>query len=137
MDGRIETRGDELFEATVQNARGNLESAGRLTAKAELEEALVSLSRRPIPDSRGAISRSVGALEALAKDITKEPTATLGQIIKGLDLPQPLDVAAIKLWGYASDQARHVTEGVTPNRSEAAFVVQVCAAFISYLSRND
>ena len=137
LDGRIETRGDELFESTVQSARGNLESAGRLTAKAELEEALASLSHRPIPDSRGAISRSIGALEALAKDITKEPNATLGQIIKRLDLPQPLEVAATKLWGYASDQARHVTEGVTPNRAEAAFVIQVCAAFISYLSKSD
>jgi hypothetical protein len=81
--------------------------------------------------------RSISALEALAKDITKEPNATLGQLIKRLDLPPPLDAAATKLWGYASDQARHVTEGVNPNRTEAAFVVQVCAAFVSYLSKND
>lgn len=137
LQGRIETRGDELFEATIQDARNNLDRAGRLTAKAEIEEAMASLSHRPKPDSRGAIARSVGALEALARDITKEPTATLGQLIKQLDLPQPLDVAATKIWGYASDQARHVTEGVNPNRSEAAFVVQVYAAFVSYLSKND
>jgi hypothetical protein len=137
LHGRIEIRGDELFESTVQTARENLDRAGRLTAKAELEEAMASLSRRPVPDSRGAVARSVGALEALAKDITKESTATLGQLIKRLDLPQPLDIAATKLWGYASDQARHVTEGVIPNHSEAAFVVQVCAAFVSYLSKAE
>ncbi len=134
LNGRIETRGDELFENTVQTARTTLDRAGRVTARAELEEAMASLSRRPIPDSRGAVTRAVGALEALARDITKEPTATLGQLIKQLDLPQPLDIAAAKLWGYASDKARHVTEGVKPERPEAAFVVQVCAAFIFYLS---
>jgi hypothetical protein len=137
LRGRIETRGEELFEITVQNARNNLERAGRLTAKAELEEAMASLSRRPEPDSRGAIARSLGALEALARDITKEPSATLGQLIDQLDLSKPLDIAATKLWGYASDQARHVTEGVNPSRSEAAFVVQVCAAFVSYLSKDE
>ncbi len=132
--GKIEIRGDEPFEQSIQTARDALEHTSRRTAKSELEEAMADLSRRPTPDARGAIIRSVGALEALAKDLTNDSKATFGQAVKQLALPQPLDGAAQKLWGYASDSARHVTEGRNPSVSEALFVVQVCAAFISYLS---
>jgi len=135
--GQIEIRGDEPFEQSIQTAREALEHADRRTAKSELEEAIADLSRRPTPDARGAIIRSVGALEALAKDLTNDSKATFGQTVKQLALPQPLDGAAEKLWGYASDSARHVTEGRSPRGSEALFVVQVCAAFISYLSEAD
>jgi hypothetical protein len=82
-----------------------------------------ALSRRPKPDARGAIVRVVGALEALAKDLKGEPNATLGQLVRLLGLPPPLDEAAARLWGYASDQARHVTEGVEPKERHARFVV--------------
>lgn len=135
--GQIETRGDVAFEQSVYNARDALKQAGRSTAASELEEAMADLSRRPIADARGAIIRSVGAVEALAKDLKKDSKATLGQLIKQLGLPKPLDNAAAQLWGYASEQARHVTEGQDPGDLEAAFVVQVCAAFISYLTESD
>ena len=135
--GQMETRGDEPFEKSVFGARDALKCAGSSTAASELEEAIADLSRRPNPDARGAIVRAVGAVEALAKDLKKDSKATLGQLIKQLGLPKPLDSAAAQLWGYASDQARHVTEGQEPDRLEAAFVVQVCAAFISYLSKNN
>jgi hypothetical protein len=135
--GEIETRGNELFEQSVSTAREGLERAGRDTAKSELNEAMVDLSRRPDADARGAITRSVGALEALAKDIKGEPNASLGELVKKIGLPKPLDGAAGQLWGYACAQARHVTEGHNPSRSEAALVVQICSALISYLSRSD
>jgi AbiJ N-terminal domain 4 len=135
--GQIETRGDEIFEQSVSAAREGLKRAGRDTAASELNEAMADLSRRPKADARGAIIRSVGALEALAKDLKEEPNATLGQLIKQVGLPKPLDGAAAQLWGYASDQARHVTEGYNPKRSEAALVVHICAALISYLSEGD
>lgn len=134
--GQIETLGDELFEQSVSTAREGLERAGRDTAASELNEAMADLSRRPDADARGAIIRSVGALEALAKDMKQDPNASLGQLIKQIGLPKPLDGAAAQLWGYASDQARHVTEGHNPNRSEAALVVQICSALISYLSQS-
>jgi hypothetical protein len=136
LNGQIEVRGDEPFEQSIRTAREALEHAGRWTAQSELEEAIADLSRRPRPDARGAIIRSVGALEALARDLANDSNATLGQTVKRLALPQPLDQAAEKLWGYASDSARHVTEGHSPSGSEALFVVQVCAAFISYLSEQ-
>jgi hypothetical protein len=131
--GQIETRGDELFEQSVSNAREGLKRAGRDTAASELNEAMADLSRRPEADARGAIIRSVGALEALAKDLKQDPNAKLGHLVRQIGLPKPLDGAAAQLWGYASDQARHVTEGHSPSRAEAALVVQICAAFISYL----
>jgi hypothetical protein len=136
LNGLIEVRGDEPFEQSIRIAREALEHAGRRTAQSELEEAIADLSRRPTPDARGAIIRSVGALEALAKDLVHDSNASFGQTVKRLALPQPLDQAAEKLWGYASDSARHVTEGHSPSGSEALFVIQVCAAFISYLSEQ-
>jgi hypothetical protein len=134
--GQIETRGDELFEQSVSTAREGLKRAGRDTAASELNEAMADLSRRPEADARGAISRAVGALEALAKDLKQDPKAKLGHLVKQIGLPKPLDGAAAQIWGYASDQARHVTEGHSPSRSEAALVVQICAAFITYLSEK-
>jgi AbiJ N-terminal domain 4 len=137
LHGRIEVRGDAVFEHSIENARGALRAAGRKTAASELEEALADLSRRPDADARGAIARSVGVVEAVAKDLLAEPNATLGQLIKKLELPKPLDTAAAQLWGYASDQARHVTEGYDPKLREASFVVRIASALIAYLSGDE
>jgi hypothetical protein len=60
--GQIETRGDELFEQSVNTARGGLRSAGRDTAANELNEAMADLSRRPEADARGAIIRRLGSV---------------------------------------------------------------------------
>jgi len=58
---KIEIRGDEPFERSIQTAREALEHAGRRTAKSELDEALADLSRRPNPDlGRTLVVRSSG-----------------------------------------------------------------------------
>jgi hypothetical protein len=38
-----------------------------------------------------------------------------------------------KLWGFASDKARHVREGQVLDRHEAQFVVGLAAALANYL----
>jgi DNA (cytosine-5)-methyltransferase 1 len=43
-------------------------------------------------------------------------------------VPKPLDEALSKVWGYASERARHVLEGRNPNRQEAELVVGLAAA---------
>jgi hypothetical protein len=113
VDGEILTRGGEAFEKAVMTARAELEESGRPTAAKNLHEALQALSRRPEPNLAGAAFHAMGSLECVARDVTDDPKATLGQILKkrpGL-VPRPLDDALSKMWGYASEEARHVREG--------------------------
>ena len=63
-------------------------------------------------------------------------TDTLGQIIGRLSLPQPLDQALHKLWGFASEQGRHIQEGREPSFDEAELVVTVASAVSVYLLRH-
>lgn len=134
-DGIIQTRGDDAFEKVVTTAQDVLLAADKTTAHNELLEALKDISRRPEPDSTGAIQHSMAALECVAKDITGQRNATLGQILSrnGIIVPKPLDQAVDKVWGFASDKARHVREGQALDRHEAHLVVGLAATLVNYL----
>ena len=138
VDGRIQTRGPETFEAPVHRAREELEEAKRPTASREIDEALQDLSRRPTADLTGAIHHGMGALECVARDVTGDAKATLGEILKKRPdlLPKPLDKALAQVWGYASQKARHLREGGEPGRDEAELVVGLAALTATYLSRK-
>ena len=138
VDGKVVTRGPESFESVVTAATAALNDTGRPTAAGHLHEALQDLSRRPKPDLSGAVYHAMGALEAVARDLAGDPKATLGQIIKRQPdlLPKPLDTALSQLWGYASNEARHVQEGREPNRKEAELLVGLAAALVTYLTRK-
>lgn len=135
-DGQIESRGPEAFETSVDSARDALESAGLQTARDEINEALRDLSRRPEPDLTGAVQHAMCALECTARETTGDARATLGDILKRHPdvVPKPLDDALGKMWGYASETARHVREGRTPSRAEAELVVGVASSTCSYLA---
>lgn len=136
VNGQLESRGPEAFELAVDNARSALESAELPTAKQEIHEALHDLSRRPDPDLTGAVQHAMAALECTARATVGDPRATLGEILKRYPnaIPKPLDDSLSKMWGYASEVARHIREGRTPSRAEAELVVGVAAAASSYLS---
>src|SRR3989338_9032563 len=100
--GTIEIRGSDAFEAAVAGAEQQLESAKQANAATEIREAIRDLSRRPEPDLTGAIQHSMAALECVARDVSGDAKATLGEILKknpGL-VPLPLDQALEKVWGY-------------------------------------
>jgi hypothetical protein len=134
-DGVILARGVDAFEAVVTQANEALAAAGKETAHNELQEALKDISRRPESDATGAVQHSMAALECVAKDATGEPKATLGDILSRYNtvIPKPLDQAVHKLWGFASDKARHVREGQVLDRREAQLVVGLAAALANYL----
>lgn len=137
-DGRIETRGSEGFEHTLAVARAELADSGRSTAANEIHEAISDLSRRPRPDVTGAIQHALASLECVARDVSGDEKATLGVIISrnpGL-FPAPLDQALEKLWGFSSEQGRHLREGREPSYEEAELTVQVAAAMARYLSKK-
>lgn len=134
-DGEIRTRGDDATEEVLQDGVEALDSAGMSTATTEMQEAIRDLSRRPKPDLSGAVHHAVAALECAAREISRDGKPTLGDIVKkhpGL-FPRPVDQAVAKLWGYASEQARHGREARDLAWEEAQLVVGISAALCSYL----
>ena len=137
-EGRLETRGSEAFEHTLSEARTELVNSGRTTSANEFHQAISDLSRRPRPDVTGAIQHALAALECVARDVSGDERATLGAILsRHPDLiPSPVDQAVEKLWGFASEQGRHLREGREPSYEEAELAVQVAAAVGRYLSKK-
>ena len=83
----------------------------------------------------GAIQHACAAMEATARDVMGD-SATFGALAKRLDLPKPLDTAAEKLWGYASNNARHGLEGQQVDTPEAELIVSVACAICTYLAKR-
>jgi hypothetical protein len=138
VDGRLETRGEESFEKSVRTAITLTQESGRMVAERELHEALLDLSKRSNPDITGAIQHAMAALECVARDVTGDQNATLGELIKrnpGL-LPTPLDKGVEKIWGYASDQARHVREWRPLDIREAELMVGLAGSLTTYLVKK-
>lgn len=133
-DGLIVARGSEPFELATRDAAQIMRDAGTPTAANELHEALRDISRRPAADVTGAIQHAMAALECVAREIDGS-TDTLGKIIGRLSFPPPLDAALHKLWGFASEQGRHIQEGREPRFEEAELVVTVASSVSVYLLR--
>jgi hypothetical protein len=138
VDGKVTLRTGEVTDAILDQGVADLEEVGRNAAAHELRGALGAVSKRPIPDTRDAVRRALGALEAVSRDITGERSATLGQILKRSSSPLPptLNEAFSKIWGYSSEVARHVDETKEPTVEEAVLVVGFAAAAIAYLARK-
>lgn len=137
QDGRVVFRGSEVFAESTKEAVTVLTETGRTRAANEIHEALRDISRRPEPDITGAIQHAIAALESTARDVTGQPNRTLGQLVPELGLPRPLDTAVEKLWGYASDRARHVREGQAVDTAEAELLVSVTCAVCTFLTRRN
>ncbi len=138
VNGQIETRGDEVFETAVKTVTSVLDTANLKTAKSEIREALSDLSRRPHPDITGAIQHSLACLECVARQYTGDMKSTLGDLMKKFPgaIPIPLDQAVSKIWGFTSEQGRHLREGQEPKYLEAELVVEVTAAISTYLGKK-
>jgi AbiJ N-terminal domain 4 len=137
-DGEVRFRGDRSFEHAVTQATEVLDETERSTAAKELREALHDLSRRPEPDVTGALQHGLAALECVMRDVCGDPKATLGTLLsrhRGT-IPSPLNQAVEKIWGFASEQGRHVREGDEPSIEEAELAVHVAGAVATYLIKK-
>ena len=133
--GGVLARGEGPLEQVVTAAEQRLGKAKMPTAHSELAEAIKDLSRRPESDLSGAVYHAMAALECVARTLTAQPKETFGAILKRYpDLfPRPLDEAIHKMWGYASNEARHGNENRKLTRAEAELIVGVSAVCCSYL----
>ncbi len=136
--GLIETRGNEEFEESLRVVEEVLDSANLPTARTEIKEAIYDLSRRPHPDITGAIQHSLACLECVCRQVAGDEKATLGDLIKKYPdiVPRPLDQAIAKIWGFTSEQGRHLREGQAPEYLEAELVVGVTASISTYLGKK-
>ena len=134
---QIEMRGSEVFEMAVREGRDELWKAGKHTTANELHEALRDLSRRPNPELTGAIQHGIAALECLSKDMTGSKD-TLGTLVNRNPalFPPPLGDAISKLYGFVSNNGRHLNEGGEPSFEEAELVVGLSGVLCRYLGRK-
>ena len=137
QEGKFIHRGSDVFTRITQEVPRILEENGFQHAANEIREALQDISRIPDPDVTGAAHHVMAALEATARAVTGERKPTLGKLISELNLPSPLDKATHKLWGYASNEARHVSEQRTIDRTEAELIVTVAGALCAFISQQE
>ncbi|KAG1466865.1 hypothetical protein G6F57_013187 [Rhizopus arrhizus] len=138
LGNRIEFRGSEAFEIAIRKGTSELRSAGKNTTANELHEALRDLSRRPNPELTGAIQHGMAALECLAKDLTGGDKETLGALVKNNPslFPSPLGEAVSKVYGFASNNGRHLKEGGDPSLEEAELIVGLSGVLCRYLGHK-
>lgn len=111
--------------------------------KAHLKRALELMSNRENPDYRNSIKESISAVESLAKVITNNPKATLGDALGVMERTKKLHPALkssfSSMYGYTSDEGgvRHAMLG-EPNltASDAKFFLLSCTSFINYIKSN-
>ena len=108
--------------------------------KAHLQRALELLSDRDHPDYRNSIKESISAVEALARVVSGNEKATLGDALKIIEqqgkLHPALKDAFSKLYGYTSDKdgIRHaMLEESNLSIADAKFFLLSCTSFINYL----
>jgi AbiJ N-terminal domain 4 len=137
-NGNLEYRGEESFELAVRTASMALSDASLTTAQTEVHKALEDLAKRPTADLTGAVQHAMAGLECAAKQVAEEPKLELGKIVKRHpDLfPPPLGDVVTQLYGYASNNGRHLTEGGEPNFAEVELVVGIAATTATYLARK-
>lgn len=111
--------------------------------EAHLTSAIDHLSRKQNPDYRNSIKESISAVESLAKELTGNPKATLGQALSTLEkegkIHPALKSSLTALYGYTSDEGgiRHaMLEEPELSASDAKFILVACSAFINYMKEK-
>ena len=137
-NGIIEVRGEEAFEQKIAEAVDVLGEVKLVTSQNEIHEALKDMSKRPVPDITGSVQHSVAALECLCREITGDKKATLGKLINDNPnvVPKPLDNVIKEVFGFSSEQGRHLREGGAPSYEEAELVVHLSASLCVYLTKK-
>ena len=100
--------------------------------------ALDDLSKRPTADTTGAVHHAMAAVECLCRDKFNAQSQTLGAIIQRnrSAFVRPIDDILEKLWGFASNHARHVQTGGAASEEDAELVLNLCSSLITYLSKT-
>jgi AbiJ N-terminal domain 4 len=108
-------------------------------AQQHLQTAISLFSKKPEPDYRNSIKEAISAVEAIARVITENPKATLGEALKKIEekmtIHPALREAMSRLYGYTSDEGgiRHaMLEQSNIDEAEAKFMIVTCSAFVNF-----
>ena len=137
-NGKVIFRGDNQFENKLKEAKAIVIQYGYGTAKHEISEAINDLSKKPNPDKTGAIQHSLACLECIAREVIGNRKQTLGELIKQnrAVVPSPLDIVIEKIWGFSSEQGRHLREGGEPDFDEVELLVGLSLSLSAYLAKK-
>ena len=112
-------------------------------AKIHLQKALELYAKRPQPDYKNSIKESVSAIEALARIITNNPSATLGDLTKQLSIHPAFREGLNKIYGWTSDEGgiRHSQKDyqyqyLESGEDEARFILVLAHAFVNYIIKK-
>jgi hypothetical protein len=104
-----------------------------------MRSAISLFSKKPEPDYRNFIKEAVSAVESVARVVTGNPKATLGDALKRINdkmtIHPALRDAMNKLYGYTSDEGgiRHaMLEESNIDEAEAKFMIVACSAFVNF-----
>jgi len=135
IDGLVTPISDEEQSHAVEAAmQGPLEDVN-----SQVRTALALLADRENPKYRDSVKNSVSAVESLCKHIVGDSKAPLGDALNkletvGVPIHSALKEAFRKLYGYASDIARHGLMGSDNlDVEDARHMLVTCLAFINYL----
>lgn len=134
----------KLVDITGEQEREMLEEAladTRFAAvSSHLERALTLLADRKQPDYRNSIKESISAVEAMARLVSGNEKATLGEALKVLEKTGKLHGALkdgfSKLYGYTNDESgiRHaMLDEPTLTQQDAKYFLLSCTSFVNYL----
>lgn len=109
-------------------------------SQTHLHQALEHIANRERPDYRNSIKESISAVESLAREMSGNPKATLGDALEVLEKKGYIHAALKKgfsaIYGYTSDAAgiRHaMLEASEVDATDAKYFLVTCAAFVNYL----
>ena len=105
-----------------------------------MAQALKLYADRDKPDFRNSMKESISAVEAMARIVSGNEKATLGQALTAIErngqLHRALKEGFTKLYGYASDSdgIRHAMSDKTNiDAADAYYFLVSCSAFVNYL----
>lgn len=137
IDGRIVELTSKTEIETVEQAIADEKYRG---VSQHLQSALDLLSNRDKPDYRNSIKESISAVESMARIVTGNTKATLGDALKVLEKSQTLHGALkegfSKLYGFTNDEGgiRHaMLDEPNLTSADAIYFLVSCSAFTNYL----
>ena len=107
---------------------------------AHLQRGFELYADRENPDYRNSIKESISAVESMARIVSENPKATLGDALKAIEkrgsLHHALKDGFSKLYGYTSDEGgiRHaMLDEPNLNAADARYFMLSCTSFVNYL----
>lgn len=110
-------------------------------AAGHIKKATEFFNKRPKPDYPNSIKESISAVEAISKEITNNPSATLGSAVKNMGLPSLLEQGITKIYAWTSDEGgiRHSVKNDSVENygePEARYMLVLCSALVNFLKKK-